>query len=61
MHLWQKRLLGGIFLGNGTYSPDERSYGQNLDSAMWTLVDGDINKVDGRTAFNAMRKMIRQA
>lgn len=39
----------------------KEAMGKNLDSAMWTLVDGDINKVDGRTAFNAMRKMIRQA
>ena len=34
----------------------KEAMGKNLDSAMWTLVDGDINKVDGRTAFNAMRK-----
>ena len=25
------------------------------DSPVWTLVDGDINKVNGRTAFDAMR------
>ncbi|WP_099203792.1 ROK family protein [Scatolibacter rhodanostii] len=25
------------------------------DSALWTLIDGDINKVNGRTAFDAMR------
>jgi len=29
---------------------------QNYSSAMWDLVDGDINKVNGRTAFDAMRK-----
>lgn len=26
------------------------------DSALWKLVDGDINKVNGRTAFDAMRQ-----
>lgn len=26
------------------------------DSAMWELVEGDISKVNGRTAFDAMRK-----
>ena len=26
------------------------------DSPLWTLVDGDINKVSGRTAFDAMRQ-----
>lgn len=25
------------------------------DSPVWTLVDGDISKVNGRTAFDAMR------
>ena len=28
---------------------------QHPDSAMWKLVDGDINKVNGRVAFDAMR------
>ncbi len=28
----------------------------NKDSIMWELVDGDINKVSGRTSFDAMRK-----
>lgn len=28
----------------------------NFNSLMWDLVDGDINKVNGRTAFDAMRK-----
>ena len=26
------------------------------DSPLWTLVDGDIEKVSGRTAFDAMRQ-----
>ena len=26
------------------------------DSALWTIVDGDVNKVNGRTAFDAMRQ-----
>lgn len=34
----------------------KEAMGKQLDSAMWKLVDGDINKVDGRTAFDAMRK-----
>lgn len=34
----------------------KEAMGKNLESAMWTMVDGDINKVDGRTAFNAMRQ-----
>ncbi len=29
---------------------------KNKDSIMWKLVDGDINKVSGRTSFDAMRK-----
>lgn len=29
---------------------------KNFNSMMWDLVDGDINKVNGRTAFDAMRK-----
>lgn len=28
---------------------------ENKNSVMWTLCDGDINKVNGRTAFDAMR------
>ncbi|MBQ6707428.1 MAG: ROK family protein [Clostridia bacterium] len=28
----------------------------NPDSLMWKLVDGDINKVSGRTSFDAMRQ-----
>jgi glucokinase len=29
---------------------------QDADSIMWKLVDGDIAKVSGRTAFDAMRQ-----
>ena len=29
---------------------------QNKDSIMWSLVGGDIEKVNGRTSFDAMRK-----
>ncbi|MBM6921078.1 ROK family protein [Phocea massiliensis] len=29
---------------------------QYKDSAMWDIVEGDISKVNGRTAFDAMRK-----
>lgn len=29
---------------------------KNFNSLMWDLVGGDINKVNGRTAFDAMRK-----
>ncbi len=28
---------------------------ENTDSAMWQFCDGDINKVNGRTSFDAMR------
>lgn len=29
---------------------------ENKDSAMWTLVGGDLSNLDGRTAFEAMRR-----
>ncbi|MCD8143721.1 MAG: ROK family glucokinase [Oscillospiraceae bacterium] len=29
---------------------------QNPDSLMWSEVDGDLNRVDGRTAFSAMER-----
>ena len=29
---------------------------QHKDSVMWEIVDGDIDKVNGRTSFDAMRK-----
>ena len=34
----------------------KRHMESNRDSMMWKLVDGDLNRVSGRTAFDAMRQ-----
>ena len=49
-------LLGDLCLRYGLDQNHEGAYGQGSQGfPLWTLVEGDINKVSGRTAFDAMR------
>ena len=58
MHLRPARLLGGLRLRYGliALTKEEMLREQsNPDSAMWKLAEGNINNVNGRTSFDAMR------
>lgn len=50
------RLLGDLCFRNGSHqNHKEHMKDAPKDSPIWTIVDGDESKVNGRTAFDAMR------
>lgn len=56
MLLRQTGLLGGICFRYCAYKADKAGYDKIPQKLMWEMCEGDINKVTGRTAFDAMRK-----
>ena len=57
MHLRTPWLLGDLRLCHRLIKTTKEHMDKApKDSPLWTLVEGDINKVSGRTAFDAMRQ-----
>lgn len=55
MHLRPPRLFRGLRFGDGAHRADRRAMLKDRDSALWKLCGGELERVDGKTAFDGMR------
>ena len=50
-----KRMLGSLFISNCSYQANKGSSRENPDSKILELVEGDLSKINAKTAFDAAK------